>query len=410
MGHREGDLWMKYVILLGDGMSDWPLPELGDKTPLQAAHTPHMDGLARDGKTGQAWTIPEGMSTGSDVAALTILGYDTRNLYTGRSPLEAASIGIDLQPTDVAFRCNMVVLGEVGGERTMADFSGGHITTEEASRLIDTLNAELGGDRFRFYPGVSYRHCLVWHDGQLGSKLTPPHDITGRAIAEYLPSGDGAAILQQLMDASQRIFREHPVNRQRRDHGEAPITSIWLWGAGKRPQIPSFRDKYGLTGGVISAVDLHKGLAIYAGLDPISVPGATGWLDTNYAGKVDYALKALRDKDFVFLHVEAPDEAGHQGDVQAKVQAIEDFDAKVVGPMLAGLRRDFDTFRVLLLPDHPTPLALKTHVREPVPIALYGTGVEPDAGESFDETVREKGSLDVQHGTELMRLLLSGKC
>jgi 2,3-bisphosphoglycerate-independent phosphoglycerate mutase len=398
---------MKFVILLGDGMSDWPVPQLGDKTPLQAAHTPHMDRLAHDGKTGQAWTIPEGMPTGSDVAALTILGYDTRHLYTGRSPLEAASIGIELQPSDVAFRCNLVVLGEADGQRTMVDFSGGHITTEEASRLIDALNAELGGDTFRFYPGVSYRHCLVWRQGPLGINLTPPHDITDRAIAEYLPSGDGAAELQRLMDASQEIFREHPVNRHRRRQGEAPISSIWLWGAGKRPQIPSFRDRYGIDGAVISAVDLHKGLAIYAGLEPISVPGATGWLDTNYAGKVDHALKALQSKDFVFLHVEAPDEAGHQGDVQAKVQAIEDFDAKVVGPMLEGLRQRFDAFRVLLLPDHPTPLVLKTHVREPVPIALYGSGVEPDAGETFDESVRDKGSLDVQQGTELMRLLIA---
>jgi 2,3-bisphosphoglycerate-independent phosphoglycerate mutase len=398
---------MKFVILLGDGMSDWPVPELGDRTPLQAAHTPHMDRLAHDGKTGQAWTIPEGMATGSDVAALTILGYDTRHLYTGRSPLEAASIGIELQPSDVAFRCNLVVLGEADGQRTMVDFSGGHITTEEASRLIDALNAELGGDTFRFYPGVSYRHCLVWRQGPLGINLTPPHDITDRAIAEYLPSGDGAAELRRLMDASQEIFREHPVNRHRRRQGEAPISSIWLWGAGKRPQIPSFRDRYGIDGAVISAVDLHKGLAIYAGLEPISVPGATGWLDTNYAGKVDHALKALQSKDFVFLHVEAPDEAGHQGDVQAKVQAIEDFDAKVVGPMLEGLRQRFDAFRVLLLPDHPTPLVLKTHVREPVPIALYGSGVEPDAGETFDESVRDKGSLDVQQGTELMRLLIA---
>jgi 2,3-bisphosphoglycerate-independent phosphoglycerate mutase len=398
---------MKFVILLGDGMSDWPVPELGDKTPLQAAHTPHMDRLAHDGKTGQAWTIPEGMATGSDVAALTILGYDTRHLYTGRSPLEAASIGIELQPSDVAFRCNLVVLGEADGQRTMVDFSGGHITTEEASRLIDALNAELGGDTFRFYPGVSYRHCLVWRQGPLGINLTPPHDISDRAIAEYLPSGDGAAELRRLMDASQEIFREHPVNRHRRRQGEAPISSIWLWGAGKRPQIPSFRDRYGIDGAVISAVDLHKGLAIYAGLEPISVPGATGWLDTNYAGKVDHALKALQSKDFVFLHIEAPDEAGHQGDVQAKVQAIEDFDAKVVGPMLEGLRQRFDAFRVLLLPDHPTPLVLKTHVREPVPIALYGSGVEPDAGETFDESVRDKGSLDVQQGTELMRLLIA---
>jgi 2,3-bisphosphoglycerate-independent phosphoglycerate mutase len=209
------------------------------------------------------------------------------------------------------------------------------------------------------------------------------------------------------MDASQEIFRDHPVNRHRRDHGEPPISGIWLWGAGKRPHIPSFRAKYGLTGAVISAVDLHKGLAIYAGLEPISVPGATGWLDTNYAGKVEHALKALQTKDFVFLHVEAPDEAGHQGDVRAKVQAIEDFDAKVVGPMLEGLRQRFAAYRVLLLPDHPTPIALKTHVREPVPIALYGSDIEPDAGMTFDESVREQGSLNVQQGTELMRLLLS---
>jgi 2,3-bisphosphoglycerate-independent phosphoglycerate mutase len=407
MGRNEGDLSMKYVILLGDGMSDWPVAELGNKTPLQAAHTPHMDALARLGKTGQALTIPEGMSTGSDVAALTILGYDTRHLYTGRSPLEAASIGIQLQPTDVALRCNLVVLGEVDGQRTMADFSGGHITTKEARQLIDTLNDELGSDTFRFYPGVSYRHCLVWREGRLGMQLTPPHDITGRPIAEYLPSGDGAAELQYLLDASQELFREHPLNRQRREHGAPLISSIWLWGAGKRPQIPSFRDTYGLTGAVISAVDLHKGLAIYAGLEPISVPGATGWLDTNYAGKVEYALKALQSTDFVFLHVEAPDEAGHQGDVKAKVQAIEDFDAKVVGPMLAGLQQHYEAYRVLLLPDHPTPLALKTHVREPVPIAFYGSGVEPDAGQTFDESVREQGSLNVQQGTELMRLLLA---
>ena len=398
---------MKYVILLGDGMSDWPIPELANKTPLQVAHTPHMDALARRGRTGQAQTIPEGMSTGSDVAALTILGYDARHLYTGRSPLEAASIGIQLQPTDVAFRCNLVALGQADGQRTMADFSGGHITTEEARQLIATLNDELGSDTFRFYPGVSYRHCLVWREGPLGTKLTPPHDITGRAIAEYLPSGDGAAELQRMMDASQAIFRQHPLNRLRRARGEPPISSIWLWGAGRRPQIPSFFDKYGLTGAVISAVDLHKGLAIYAGLEPIHVPGATGWLDTNYAGKVEHALKALQDKDFVFLHVEAPDEAGHQGDVRAKVQAIEDFDAKVVGPMLEGLQHHFAAYRVLLLPDHPTPIALKTHVREPVPIVLYGSGVEPDAGQTFDESVREKGSLDVQQGTELMRLLLS---
>jgi 2,3-bisphosphoglycerate-independent phosphoglycerate mutase len=209
-----------------------------------------------------------------------------------------------------------------------------------------------------------------------------------------------------MMDASQAIFREHPLNRQRLAHGEPAISSIWLWGAGKRPQIPSFRDRYGLTGAVISAVDLHKGLAIYAGLEPISVPGATGWLDTNYAGKVEYALQALQDKDFVFLHVEAPDEAGHQGDVRAKVQAIEDFDAKVVGPMLAGLQQRFASYRVLLLPDHPTPIALKTHVREPVPIALFGSGIEADGGECFDESVRETGSLDVQQGTDLMGLLL----
>jgi 2,3-bisphosphoglycerate-independent phosphoglycerate mutase len=397
---------MKYVILLGDGMSDWPVEELGGQTPLQAAHTPHMDRLACRGKTGQVWTVPEGMSTGSDVAALTILGYDTRRLYTGRSPLEAASMGIHLQPNDVALRCNLVVFGAEQGQMTMADFSGGHITSEEARPLIATLNAELGNEMLHFYPGVSYRHCLVWRDGLLGITLTPPHDITGRPIAEYLPRGDGAELLRHLLEASQTILADHPVNVERRAHGHPAISSIWLWGAGRRPQIPSFQERYGLTGAVISAVDLHKGLAIYAGLEPISVPGATGWLDTNYAGKVEYALQALQSKDFVFLHVEAPDEAGHQGDVKAKVQAIEDFDAQVVGPMLAGLHHHFSAFRVLLLPDHPTPIVLKTHVREPVPVALYGTGVEPDAGETFDETVRQQGSLDIQQGTELMPLLL----
>src|SRR5919204_1360657 len=272
MAGSEGERWMKYVILLGDGMSDWPVPELGGKTPLQVAHTPHMDALARYGKTGQAQTVPEGMSTGSDVAALTILGYDTRTLYTGRSPLEAASMGIGLQPTDVALRCNLVVFGEADGQRTMADFSGGHIATEQARQLIETLDAKLGSEAFRFYPGVSYRHCLVWRDGQWGMKLTPQHDITGRPIAEFLPSGEGAEELRGLMEASQEIFRHHPANVHRRAQGEAAINSIWLWGAGKRPQIPSFHDKYGLTGAVISAVDLHKGLAIYAGLEPISVP------------------------------------------------------------------------------------------------------------------------------------------
>jgi 2,3-bisphosphoglycerate-independent phosphoglycerate mutase len=398
---------MKYVILLGDGMSDWPVPELGNRTPLQAAHTPHMDALARRGKTGQAHTVPEGMSAGSDVATLTILGYDTRTLYTGRSPLEAASIGIKLAPNDVAFRCNLVVFGEASGQPDMADFSGGHIATEEARQIVTTLDARLGSAAFQFYPGVSYRHCLVWRDGPLGMQLTPPHDISGRPIAEFLPSGPGAVELRRLMEASQVILQDHPVNVRRRAQGEAAISSIWLWGAGKRPEIPSFREKYGLSGAVISAVDLHKGLAIYAGLEPISVPGATGWLDTNYAGKVEYALKALETKDFVFLHVEAPDEAGHQGDVKAKLQAIEDFDAKVVGPTLEGLRTHFDAYRVLLLPDHPTPLVLKTHVREPVPIALYGTDLEPDAGETFDESVRERGSLNVQDGTQIMQLLLS---
>ena len=289
----------------------------------------------------------------------------------------------------------------------MADFSGGHIPTEEARELVETLNAELGTQVFHFFPGVSYRHCLVWRDGQLGMQLTPPHDITGRSILEFLPKGEGAEGLRRLMEDTQDVFHDHPVNVARRQRGEAAISSIWLWGAGKRPQIPSFREKYGLTGAMISAVDLHKGLAIYAGLEPISVPGATGWLDTNYEGKVAYALQSLQTRDFVFLHVEAPDEAGHQGDLTNKLRALEDFDARVVGPMLQGLRRDFDAFRVLLLPDHPTPLALKTHVREPVPIALYGTDVAPDAGQTFDETVRERGSIDIQNGTEIMQLLVA---
>jgi len=397
---------MKYVVLLGDGMSDWPVAELAGKTPLQAAHTPNMDYLARQGKTGRAQTVPEGMSAASDVAALTILGYDARTLYTGRSPLEAASMGIQLRPADVALRCNLVVFDQEDRQPVMADFSGGHISTADARQLIDALNAELASEEFRFYPGVSYRHCLVWRGGRLGMHLTPPHDITGRPIVEFLPRGEGAEVLQGLMEASQAILKNHPVNVARRQAGEPAISSIWLWGAGKRPQLPSFREKYGLTGAVISAVDLHKGLAIYAGLEPIRVPGATGWLDTNYQGKVEHAMKALQTKDFVFVHVEAPDEAGHQGDLRSKLRALEDFDAQVVGPILKGLHERFEAFRILLLPDHPTPIALKTHVREPVPIALYGTDVEPDGGQRFDESVRERGSLDIQNGTEIMQLLV----
>ncbi len=398
---------MKYAILIGDGMADYPIAELNHRTPLTAARTPNMDFLATQGELGLARTIPEGMEPGSDVANLSIMGYNPAVYHTGRAPLEAASLGVSLGPQDVAFRCNLVTLRhEADGDILMDDYSAGHISSSEAKELITTINQTMGNGSRRFYPGVSYRHLLVWQGGQDNWRTYPPHDLTGQSVRTYL-SGDGKEKpLLEMIKSSWPLLADHAVNRLRRERGQKPATSIWLWGQGRAPQVPTLQDLYGLTGAVISAVDLMRGIGIYAGLKPILVPGATGYLDTNYAGKVEAALTALKTMDFVYLHVEAPDEAGHSGELKYKMQAIEDFDAKVVGPMLQGLKA-LGPHRVLLMPDHRTPLVLKTHSPEPVPFALYDSrrprGTTP---RRFNEIAAENTGLLIDRADLLLARLV----
>ncbi|MFQ5353472.1 MAG: cofactor-independent phosphoglycerate mutase [Thermodesulfobacteriota bacterium] len=382
---------MKYIILIGDGMSDLPLERLGGKTPLEHAATPNMDRIAGAGSYGLFATVPEGYKPGSDVCNLSIFGYAPAKYYTGRAPLEAASIGVKLNGTDTAFRCNLVTLSE-GEPAVMNDYSAGHITTEEASDIIATLDSECEGLGVRFYPGTSYRHLMVWENapGGLYEKLktTPPHDISDKEVAPYLPSGEGAEKLRELMELSRRVLAGHPVNQERKARGQNPATSIWLWGQGVAPSMPGIKERFGLTGGIISAVDLMKGIGVYTGLEVINVDGATGYIDTNYEGKVEAALKALEDKDLVCVHVEAPDEAGHQGSLPDKLKAIEDFDSKVVGKVLAGL--EGQDFKVLVITDHPTPVELKTHTSDPVPFAISASG-ELAGGEGGSKKFSESG-------------------
>ncbi len=394
---------MKYVILIGDGMADYPQKELGGKTPLEAACTINMDHLAKEGTAGLVKTIPEGFHPGSDVATLTILGYNPRLYYTGRSPLEAASIGVRLGSEDVAFRCNLVTLSRQDGRLIMDDFSAGHISTDEARVLIGEVERNLGGDPIHFYPGVSYRHLMVWKGGPTSLKTVPPHDIMGKDISPYLPRGEGAERLRDLMDSSMDLLRDHPVNRERRARGLKEANSLWFWGEGKAPKLPTLRDRFSLKGAVISAVDLVKGIGIYAGLDVIDVPGVTGYIDTNYKGKAEYALRSLKDRDFVIVHVEAPDEASHNGDLAAKIRAIEDFDREVVGRVLQGLKGDF---RLMVLTDHWTPLSLRTHVGEPVPFVIYPP-VNRSPYPYFTE--RMEGAPLIAEGHTLINLFISGK-
>lgn len=379
-------------------MSDYPIDELGGKTPLQAARTPNMDYLAGRGRVGLARTVPAGFQPGSDVANLSVFGYNPVECYTGRAPLEAASIGVALRPDDVAMRCNLVTL-ESGPEGPyMKDFSAGHIKTEQATKLIQHLDAELGSEEFRFYPGVSYRHLLVWKGGNEMVKTTPPHDITGKEVSSYLPSGDGQEKLARLMKASQKLLSGNSIS--------PAANSIWLWGQGKAPSMQTYRDKFGLTGSVISAVDLMKGIGIYAGLDIINVPGATGWIDTNYKGKAEYALKSLEVKDFVYLHVEAPDEAAHNGMLKEKIKAIEEFDELVVGMVMKNAG-SLGKFRLLVLPDHPTPISLKTHTADPVPFIFYDSERVRDSGiKNFDEVSAKNAGLYIEDGFKLMEMMI----
>jgi 2,3-bisphosphoglycerate-independent phosphoglycerate mutase len=360
---------MKYIIIHGDGMADWPCEELGGKTPLEAAHKPNMDLLATRGTLGLVATIPKGMPSGSDVGTMTMLGYDPARYHTGRAPIEAAAQGIELGPRDVVFRMNLVSLKPTDGGEIMNDFTSGHITSEEAALIVEDLRRELAGDGIEFFNGVSYRHLMVWRGGVTETKLTPPHDITGKTIESHLPVGPGADLLRNLITRSVEILRAHPVNKDRREAGKAEATSAWFWGQGTRPAVPTLRERFGVEGSVISAVDLVNGLGRLAGLTLIKVPGATGFLDTDYAAKARYGLEALNARDFLLLHIEAPDEAGHMGRADLKKEAIERIDELIIGPMLTQLEQVGD-FAILLMPDHATPSQLKTHSSEPVPFAL----------------------------------------
>lgn len=392
---------MKYIVLVGDGMCDYPIAELGNKTPLEFSKTPNMDYLASHGKIGLAKTVPEGMSPASDVANLAIFGYDPEIYYTGRGPLEAANLGVRLQDDDVAFRCNLITADE-----KMLDYSAGHISTKEASILIKYLDEKIGSDEARFYPGTSYRHLAVIKNKGLKARCVPPHDITGRQIKKYLPRGEDAKLLLSLMEASRKILPEHEVNHVRLDLKENPANMIWLWGQGKRPNLPLLKDKYGIaSGAVISAVDLIKGIGLLAGLEVIKVVGATGYYDTNYRGKADAAIFALQEKDFVYVHVEAPDEASHNGELQQKIIAIERFDELIVGTILKAFKGRED-FRVLLMPDHATPVSLRTHTADNVCFAMFGKGISASGAGGFNEIEAQKSGIAIEKASILMDRLI----
>jgi len=396
---------MKVIILLGDGMSDVAYTELDNKTPLQSAATPNMDFMARHGQVGLARTVPDGLPPGSDVANLSVFGFDPRSCYTGRSPLEAVSMGVELGPDDVAFRMNLITLKPHGTSLYMEDFSAGHISTAEGRELVETLQRELGSAEFEFHPGVGYRHLMVWRNGKDAMKSTPPHDISGKAILEHLPRGEGAEALINIMNHSQMVLHDHPLNKRRKAEGKLPANSVWLWGHGKTPRIETYMEKFGISGAVISAVDLIKGIGVCAGLDIIDVEGATGYIDTNYLGKAQAALAALETHDFVYVHVEAPDEASHSGRMDHKLQAIEDFDRQVVGTVLEGIKVHGD-YAVLCCPDHPTPVRLMTHTSDPVPFAIYrGEEGAGNGASAYDEQQAAATGLTVE-GHHLMNLLL----
>ncbi len=398
---------MKYVVLVGDGMADYPIAELGGKTPLQAAKTLYMDFIVNKGMIGLVKNTPDDFAPASDVANLSLLGYNPHQYYTGRGPLEAANMEVTLGEKDVAFRCNLIT----AQEDVLVDYSAGHVTTEEAKVLIKMIDKKLGGKDFNFYPGVSYRHLMVWRKGKDKLKCIPPHNITGGSIKKNLPAGEGRKILKEMMDDSYLFLDGHPINMQRRAQGKNAANMIWLWGQGKKPCMPTFKDKFNLTGSVISAVNLIKGLGKYIGLKPLDVPGITGFIDTNYQGKADYALKSLQKNDFVFIHVEAPDEAGHMGDMKMKIKAIEDFDALLVGRVLEGLK-NFKEYRILVLPDHFTPVSLKTHSREPVPFAIYDSRQEnkntSEKSKGFHEEAAREEGIFFEEGWKLMDFFIKG--
>lgn len=398
---------MKYIILVGDGMGDLPIAELGGKTPLAFAETPAMDRIAREGELCLVRTVPDGFPPGSDVANLSLLGYLPHECYSGRAPLEAASLGVALAPEEIAFRCNLVTLRFEDDRVFMEDYSSGHISSREARILVEGLEGIAGTDRLRFYPGVSYRHLLV-HSGEVGPLVTvPPHDYSGREVTEFWQRYNKIPHLQEALKKAVAFLADHPVNQERIAQQRNPANAIWLWGEGKAPSMPTIREQFGVDGGLISAVDLLKGIGVYAGLEIIEVEGATGYLDTNYAGKAAAALEALKTKDFVFVHVEAPDEAGHQGRLQDKLQAIEDFDGKIVQPIFAALLAGGHDFRLAVAMDHWTPLAVKTHSADPVPVAIYDSRAKQQgSGLPYDEQSAARAGELLADGRQFFKRVL----
>ena len=396
---------MKYGIVILDGAADLPLNELGGKTPLQAAQMPNINRLALSGKVGSTRNIPKGMPAGSDVAILAVLGYDPRKHYPGRAALEAAAMNIELGPDDWVFRCNLVTI--IDG--MMEDYSAGHISSAEAKAIIDELSRQLGGAKVQFYPGVSYRHLVVFRDVRdpMTATTTPPHDLLAKPVAGSEPRGPGSEVLKTLASRANEILANHEVNRVRRDLGENPATGIWLWGQGQKPNLPSFQQQFGVSGAAITAVDLVRGIAKLIGFSVIEVPGATGYLDTNYAGKGAAAVEALDHYDLVLVHVEAPDEAGHNGNIRGKVDALEKIDLHVIGP-LADKLASFQTagWRIMCLPDHPTPIAVRSHTEDPVPWLIAGTGISAVVPLPFNEPAAAKSDLQVPRGWELMEYFL----
>ncbi len=395
---------MKYVVILGDGMADTPSEKLGGKTPLDVANKPNIDAICKMGEIGMCRTVPEGFAPGSDVANLSVMGYDPHKYYTGRSPLEAVSMGVDVSPTDTTFRTNLVTLSdeEAYEDKTMVDYSSGEITTEESRELIKAVEAELGTDEYNFYGGISYRHLLLWRSPIETVSLTPPHDISGKCIRDYLP---GSPVMLELMKKSYEILKDHPINKSRIERGLNPANSIWMWGQGMKPALSPFKDKYGVSGAVISAVDLVKGIGLCAKMQSIDVEGATGNVDSNFDGKAQAAIEALKTNDFVYIHMEAPDESGHHFDKDAKILSIELIDEKVVGPLYEYLKKSGEDFSLLIMPDHPTPIDIGTHTAEPVPYALYRSCEPKNCGLAYcEKNAKDKPLL--KDGSTLMEYFI----
>lgn len=398
---------MKYIIVLGDGMADEPIAELGEKTPLEYAKTPYMDKISKKAKIGLAKTIPEGMKPGSDTANLAVLGYDPEKYYTGRSPLEALSIGVDMEEGDIAIRCNIVTVSDDElpyEEKTIIDHSSSEISTEDAKILLEAVKEEMEDDIYQYYLGTSYRHCTIWKNGKVVD-LTPPHDILGKVIGEYLPEDEK---LREMMKKSYDILNNHPLNVERAKKGLNKANSIWFWGAGTKPALDSFESKFGKKGAMISAVDLLKGIAVGADMNNIEVEGADGTLETNYEGKAQAAVKAVTEdgNDFVYIHVEAPDEMGHQGSVERKIKAIEYLDGRIIGPVFDQMKRLGEDFRMLVMPDHPTPICIRTHSANPVPYMLYDSTKEEDYTWNYNEKEAKESGNYLEKGYMLIHELL----